>query len=221
MSISGGGDDVDVVLAAPPRRSTPGSASLQRLLPGRRRCRGAPRGCGGAPCRAGTRGCAPRGRCFRNAASIAFSNSASSTSTESLTLLPSRGSTVVFTDQGVYRQRRARPAWANGSYDPRVRRRAAPASCARRIEIGPNDPSHRDKGVIGTVDIHVSGNRAMLREEDFSRAEAESGWWRKPAHCRSSLAGPRLHRLGPVRFSSDGWAVADASDLERRGVAQW
>ena len=62
MSISGGGDDVDLVLAD--RLGVVlGQRVLEGLGPGRPRCRGGPRGAGGAPCRAGTRGCGPPGRC--------------------------------------------------------------------------------------------------------------------------------------------------------------
>ena len=96
MSISGGGDDVDVVVAARPGRSTrAGRRGAPRR--GRRPRRAASRGCAGAPCRGGTRGCCTSRAILRKAASTAFSNSCSSTSTESLTLLPSRGSTDVFT----------------------------------------------------------------------------------------------------------------------------
>ena len=96
-------DHVDVVLAD--RLGVVlGKRLAKCLFAGHRRCRCELRGCVGAPCRAGSPGMRTSRAMRRNAASIALSNSVSSTSTETLTLLSSRDSTALFTDQGAYRR---------------------------------------------------------------------------------------------------------------------
>src|SRR4029077_10012655 len=99
----------------------------------------------------------------RNAASIAWSNSVSSTSTETLTLLSSRDSTALFTDQGAYRRAgRALPGHMrrSRSYDLCVKRGDADRDWPER-PIAPQG-GHRYRR------HHVSGNRAMLREKTFA-----------------------------------------------------
>ena len=131
--------------------------------------------------------------------------------------------------------RRERPAWANGSYDPRVCSRGCACFSARRAEIGPNGP-WRHKGVIGTVNSRerepgdAPGGR--LRGRKRSRAGGGS----QPTQKLTGRAGAssprpcsvsRARRRRPFAHSTVVSArpvskrLRMRSDLERRGVAQW
>ena len=142
----------------------------------------------------------------RNAASIALSNSVSSTSTETLTLLSSRDSTALFTDQGAYRRAESAPPGQMGRTTHACVARAARASLLGALRLART--AHGATKGSSVPSTHVSGNRAMLREEDFAGGSGV-GLVAEASPLRSSLAGPGLHRLGPVQFPSARVAVAD------------
>src|SRR5437867_9930842 len=130
----------------------------------------------------------------RNAASSAFSNSSSSTSTESLTLLPSRGSTTAFIGRadctGHRRPSRCLPAGG------RLGRPASPDPCATVSSMAHPDDGRRLVAGRGLTARAVTALTPMMADVGFDRLAEVKGL---------------LKRF----FSDQGWGPADDDALAR------
>ena len=186
---------------------------------------------------------------FLNAASIAFSNSASSTSTESLTLLPSRGSTVAFTEgwfsgRGFHRAASvpagfvrpcmsARPAhhdqpegeWS-ATCGPSGRARMAgqrrPISPRSRAAMARPATSQHDGMAVGQYPPqHFTPHRRDHGVRERSGDQLDSGWTRNRE--RRSFPRPGSRRADRLRAQQRdgrrGQTAADRRESDRRSLS--